>query len=235
MVSSLVASFSSSCTPFSFSVSREKREKTGERPKETELNWSGITRSPATKEERRTFYDRISLPVTELGKVASNDSLPPRRNPRPKKTHKCMGPRASPGLHTPFNSICIIYWYIVWIMYLFVIKLTETLIKWMKTLLINRFCNLGEGIGGGNLQSRELDLVERVPEELWMEARNLVQEGATETIPKKRKGKRTKAAAQSRPHKEQERRRGNKRRGRQGKLQKTSKEQHRRGKRAFLH
>ena len=34
---------------------------------------------------------------------------------------------------------------------------------------------------------KELDLVDIVPEELWMEARNIVQEAATKTIPKKRK------------------------------------------------
>ena len=33
-----------------------------------------------------------------------------------------------------------------------------------------------------------LDLVDRVPEELWTEIRNIVQEAATKTIPKKRKG-----------------------------------------------
>ena len=39
---------------------------------------------------------------------------------------------------------------------------------------------------------KELDLVDRVPEELWMEARNIVQEAATKTIPKKRKCKKAK-------------------------------------------
>ena len=34
-----------------------------------------------------------------------------------------------------------------------------------------------------------LDLVHRVPEELWMEVRNIVQEAAIKTIPKKKKCK----------------------------------------------
>ena len=33
---------------------------------------------------------------------------------------------------------------------------------------------------------KELDLVDRVPEELWMEARNIVQEAAAKSIPKRR-------------------------------------------------
>ena len=37
-----------------------------------------------------------------------------------------------------------------------------------------------------------LDQVERVPEELWMEVCNIVQEVVTKTIPKKNKYKRTK-------------------------------------------
>ena len=39
---------------------------------------------------------------------------------------------------------------------------------------------------------KELNLVDRVPEELWMEARNTVQETATKTILKKRKCKKAK-------------------------------------------
>ena len=35
-----------------------------------------------------------------------------------------------------------------------------------------------------------LDLTERMPEELWMEAHNIVQEAVTKTIPKKKKCKR---------------------------------------------
>ena len=37
-----------------------------------------------------------------------------------------------------------------------------------------------------------LDMVDRVPEELWMEVRNIVQEAVTKTIPKKNKGKKEK-------------------------------------------
>uniref|UniRef100_A0A670JDU5 Endonuclease/exonuclease/phosphatase domain-containing protein n=1 Tax=Podarcis muralis TaxID=64176 RepID=A0A670JDU5_PODMU len=39
---------------------------------------------------------------------------------------------------------------------------------------------------------KDLDLVDRVPEELWMEARNIIQEAATKTIPMKRKCKKAK-------------------------------------------
>ena len=39
---------------------------------------------------------------------------------------------------------------------------------------------------------RELDLVNSVPEELWMEVCNIVQEAANKTIPKKRKSKKAK-------------------------------------------
>ena len=35
-------------------------------------------------------------------------------------------------------------------------------------------------------------MVDKVPKELWMEARNIVQEEATKTIPKKRKCKKAK-------------------------------------------
>ena len=39
---------------------------------------------------------------------------------------------------------------------------------------------------------RELDLVDRVPEELWMEVCNIVQEAMTKTITKKKKWKKAK-------------------------------------------
>ena len=39
---------------------------------------------------------------------------------------------------------------------------------------------------------RELDLVDRVPEELWMEVCNIVQEAMTKTIPNKKKCKKAK-------------------------------------------
>ena len=35
-----------------------------------------------------------------------------------------------------------------------------------------------------------LDLIDRVPEELWMEIHDIVQEAVIKTIPKKKKGKR---------------------------------------------
>ena len=37
-----------------------------------------------------------------------------------------------------------------------------------------------------------LDLIDRVPEELWMEVHNIVQEVVTKTIPKKKKCKKAK-------------------------------------------
>ena len=37
-----------------------------------------------------------------------------------------------------------------------------------------------------------LDLIDRVPEELWMEVRNVVWEAVIKTIPKKKKLKKTK-------------------------------------------
>ena len=37
-----------------------------------------------------------------------------------------------------------------------------------------------------------LDLIDRVPEELWMEVHNIVQEAVTKTIPKMRKCKKAK-------------------------------------------
>ena len=37
-----------------------------------------------------------------------------------------------------------------------------------------------------------LDLIDRVPDELWMEVRDIVQETGTKTIPKKKKCKKSK-------------------------------------------
>ena len=37
-----------------------------------------------------------------------------------------------------------------------------------------------------------LDLIDRVPDELWMEVRDTVQQAVTKTIPKKKKCKKTK-------------------------------------------
>ena len=39
---------------------------------------------------------------------------------------------------------------------------------------------------------KELDLIDRVPEELWTEARDIVQEAVIKTIPKKKKCKKAK-------------------------------------------
>ena len=39
---------------------------------------------------------------------------------------------------------------------------------------------------------KRLDLVDRVPEELWMEVHNIVQEAGTKNIPKKKKCKKAK-------------------------------------------
>ena len=36
---------------------------------------------------------------------------------------------------------------------------------------------------------KELDLIDSVPDELWMEVRDTVQEAGIKTIPKKKKGK----------------------------------------------
>ena len=36
---------------------------------------------------------------------------------------------------------------------------------------------------------KELDLTDRVPEELWMQAHDIAQEAVIKIIPKKRKGK----------------------------------------------
>ena len=41
-------------------------------------------------------------------------------------------------------------------------------------------------------RSKGLDLIDRVPDELWMEVRDIVQETGIETIPKKKKCKKTK-------------------------------------------
>ena len=39
---------------------------------------------------------------------------------------------------------------------------------------------------------KELDLIDRVPEELWMDVCNIVQEAVIKTIPKKKKCKKAK-------------------------------------------
>ena len=44
----------------------------------------------------------------------------------------------------------------------------------------------------GEVTKRQIGLVDRVPEELWMEVHNIVQEAVTKTIPKKKKYKKAK-------------------------------------------
>ena len=46
---------------------------------------------------------------------------------------------------------------------------------------------------------KDLDLVDRVPEELWMEVRNIVQEVVTKIIPKKKKCKKEKLSEEALP------------------------------------
>ena len=41
-----------------------------------------------------------------------------------------------------------------------------------------------------------LDLIDRVPEELWMEVRDIVQEAVIKTIPKKKKWKKAKCLSE---------------------------------------
>ena len=47
-------------------------------------------------------------------------------------------------------------------------------------------------IQSGSDRFNRLDLIERVPEELWMEVRNIVQEAVIKTITKKKKCKKGK-------------------------------------------
>ena len=53
-----------------------------------------------------------------------------------------------------------------------------------------------------------LGLIERAPEELWMEARDTVQEVATKTIPKKKKCKKAKWLSEEALHTAVKRREG---------------------------
>ena len=47
-------------------------------------------------------------------------------------------------------------------------------------------------IGEVTNRFKGLDLMDRVPEELWMEVHDIVQEAVLKTIPKKKKGKKAK-------------------------------------------
>ena len=44
----------------------------------------------------------------------------------------------------------------------------------------------------GRSKFKDLDLIDRVPDELWMEVHDIVQETGIKTIPKKKKCKKTK-------------------------------------------
>ena len=62
---------------------------------------------------------------------------------------------------------------------------------------------------------KRLDLVDRLPEELWAEACNIVQEAVTKTIPKKKKFKKAKWLSEEALQLAEERR---ERQGRNGKI-----------------
>ena len=53
---------------------------------------------------------------------------------------------------------------------------------------------------------KTLDLVNRMPEELWMKVHNIVQEAVTKTIPKKKKCKKAKWLSEEALHIAEERR-----------------------------
>ena len=53
-----------------------------------------------------------------------------------------------------------------------------------------------------------LDLIDRVPEELWMEVHNTVQEALTKTIPKKKKWKKAKWLSEEALQRAEKRREG---------------------------
>ena len=65
-------------------------------------------------------------------------------------------------------------------------------IKWKKTIILFRY-NLSLITYDYTVKVmnrfKGLDLVERVPEELWTEIHNIVQKAVTKTIPKKKKCK----------------------------------------------
>ena len=60
-----------------------------------------------------------------------------------------------------------------------------------------------------------LDLIDRLPEELWMEVRNTIQEAVIKTIPKKKKGKKAKQLPEDALQTEKKR---NDRQSRKGKI-----------------
>ena len=83
---------------------------------------------------------------------------------------------------------------------------------------------------------KRLDLVDRVPKELWMEVHNIVQEGVTKTIPKKKKCKKAKWLSEEALQIPEERReaKGKGKRERYTHLNAEFQRKARRGKKAFL-
>ena len=58
-------------------------------------------------------------------------------------------------------------------------------------------------------RSKALDLVDRVPEKLWMEVHNIVQEALTKVIPKKKKCKKAKCLSEKALQRAEKRREAN--------------------------
>ena len=77
-----------------------------------------------------------------------------------------------------------------------------------------------------------LDLIDRVPEELWTEVHNIVQEVVTKTIPKKKKCKKAKSFSKEALHTTEKRREVKGKRERERYTQLNA-EFHRRDKKAF--
>ena len=83
---------------------------------------------------------------------------------------------------------------------------------------------------------KQLDLKDRMPEELWMEAHNIVQEAVTKTIPKKKKCKKAKWLSEEALHIDEKRRevKGKGEKERYTHLNAGFQKIARRGKKAFL-
>ena len=80
-----------------------------------------------------------------------------------------------------------------------------------------------------------LDLVDRVPEELWTEVHNIVQEAVTKTIPKKKKCKKAKWLSKEASHVAEERRRAKSKGEKESYTQLNAELQRRARKKAFLY
>ena len=61
----------------------------------------------------------------------------------------------------------------------------ECEVKWALGIVITNLVEVTDRFKG-------LDLIDRVPEELWMEVRDMVQEAVIKTIPKKKKCRKAK-------------------------------------------